>query len=170
MSDATSPPRPLYLVATDDGAVEGYDTVREVGLAKALEDGARVLLYDASSESLLTDPYPVGPWSPEDDAIGPNDALDPQTLEGLGRGYLAEQLLAARERGLQVRAYLAEGTGAKAIVEAVERFSPDLLVLPKSLDDPSLVDKVRSNTLSDLREQVGIPILLVDRDGSTVTV
>ena len=166
-SDATPPAAPpLYLVATDDGGTEDFAAVREAGMAKAQEDGARVLLYDATSESLLTDPYPVGPWSAEDDATSPDSELDPQTLHGLGRGYLADQLEAARARGLDIHAYLAEGTGTKAIVEAVQRFSPDLLVLPSSLSDPSLLDKVRSNTLDELKEQTDVDILLVNADGS----
>lgn len=165
---APEPLPPLYLVVTDDGKDPELTAVREAGLQMAEQDGARVVLYDASSESLLTDPYPVGAWSPEDDATSPSSDLDPETLEGLGRGYLAEQLVEARGRGLDVTAYLAEGMGANAVAEAVERFSPQVLVLPEAASHPSLLDKLRGRSLDRLEDQVDIEVRLIGADGKVV--
>lgn len=156
----------VYLVETDDGSDELITTTREAGLALAEQDGAEVVLYDRSTESYLTDPYPAGPWSDEDDAVSPSTELDRQTLESLGRHYLTEQLDAAEERGLRVRVHLAQGAGAEALAEAIERYGVDLVVLPASVDSPSVVDRVRGSSLSALRKKVDVPIRLVDDSGN----
>lgn len=155
----------LYLVATDDGSDPDYSTTLEAGLRLAKQDGATVLLYDRTSESYLTDPYPVGPWSPEQDAVSEDTELDIETLENLGRHYLVDQMRDGRERGLEMRAHLARGAGAEAFTDAVSRYQPDLLILPASLDDPSLADRVRGNTLKKLQSNVDVKIRLVTPDG-----
>ena len=172
MSDTTSraSTSPLYLVATDDGSTDTHLPVREAGLRAAESDGARVVLFDRTSESTMTDPYPVGAWSPEDDAVSPTSQLDPETLEGLGRTYLADQLREARGRGLEVDAFLGEGTGAQSVQEAVERFQPTLVFLPESMDHQGLVGKLRGDTLEKVEERTDAELRLVDTDGSTRTV
>jgi hypothetical protein len=157
--------RPLYLVATDDGS-EMYAENRRVGLELALKDEARVVLFDRSSESYLVDPYPVGAWSSSADAVSAASQLNAMTLRSLGRAYLAEQLAAAREAGLDASAYLAMGHGAHALAEAVERWSPDLLVLPAAMARPTLLDRLRRNTLDDLRERTHVEVHLVQRPGT----
>jgi nucleotide-binding universal stress UspA family protein len=155
----------LYLVATDDGSDPDYSTTREAGLELAKADGATVLLYDRTSESYLTDPYPIGPWSDEDDAVSEKTELDREMLENLGRHYLVEQVEAAERQGLSVRAHLARGAGVEALVDAVSRYGPDLLVLPASLNEPTLADRVRGNTLDKFRQQVGTKIKVVEPSG-----
>ena len=155
----------LYLVATDDGSDPDYATTREAGLKLAEQDGANVLLYDRTSESYLTDPYPVGPWSDEHDAVSEDTELDRQMLDNLGRHYLIEQIEEAEGRGLSVRAHLARGAGAEALADAVSRYQPDLIVLPDAVDDPSLADRVRGNSLHKFTEEVDVPFCLVNSTG-----
>lgn len=157
--------RPLYLVATDDGSGL-YGENRRAGLELALKDEARVVLYDRSSESYLVDPYPVGAWSSGQDAVSAASKMDPRTLRSLGRTYLADQLVAARGGGLDVIAYLAMGHGAPALAEAVERLHPDLLVLPAAMARPTLVDRLRRNTLDDLRQRTRVEVHLVQPPGA----
>lgn len=156
----------LYLVATDDGSDPDYTTTREVGYRLAEQDGATVLLYDRTSESMLTDPYPVGPWSPEEDAVSEDTELDTEMLDNLGRHYLVDQIAEGQQRGLRVRVHLARGSGVEAFTDAVSRYDPDLLILPASLADASLTDKVRGNTLDKVRKEIGVPIRLVSSDGT----
>lgn len=163
MSEGTSP---LYLIATDNGKDDAYRISREAGLRLAKDDGAAVVLYDRSSESYLTDPYPVGPWSDEDDAVSAESKLEPETLENLGRGYLATQLREAREAGLEAEAYLGQGSGAEALQRAIERYHPSLVVLPDEVDKASLLDRLGDNTLEDFKEKVDAELRLVDRDGN----
>ena len=154
--------RSLYLVATDDGS-EMYAENLRVGLELALKDGARVVLFDRSSESYLVDPYPVGAFSSSDDAVSATTELNAITLRSLGRAHLAEQLVAARDAGLDASAYLAMGHGAQALAEAVERWRPDMLVLPAAMARPTLLDRLRRNTLDDLRERTHVEVHLVQR-------
>lgn len=161
MTGDSADARPLYLVATDDGSPVYVETCR-VGLDLARKADARVVLFDRSSESYLVDPYPVGAWSSPADAVSAASEMDAGTLASLGRDYLADQLAAARSGGLDVRAYLAMGHGAAALVEAVERWRPDLLVLPTTMARPSLLDRLRRNTLDDLRQRVNVQVHLVE--------
>ena len=160
---------PLYLVATDDGSYAAYTTTRRAGLELAKRDGAAVLLYDRASESYLTDPYPVGPWSPEDDAVSEHTELDRQMLENLGRHYLVEQWTEAEEQGLQVRAHLARGAAAEALVDAVSRYQPDLIILPEEVTDASLAERVTGNTLDKFRKSVDVEVRLVNDAGDMRT-
>jgi hypothetical protein len=152
---------PLYLVATDDGS-SALGAVRERGLTLAQRDGARVLLYDRSAESRLTDPYDVGPWGRDRDGVGPGSRLEPDVLEGLGRRYLADQLRLARARGLDAQVFLPRRTGATALAEACTRFGPALVVLPAAMAAPSLVDRISRNTLTDVALPEGIEVVRVD--------
>ena len=157
---------PLYLIATDNGQDDAYQVSRETGLRLAKEHSAAVVLYDRSSESYLTDPYPVGPWSDEDDAVSADSDLDARTLENLGRGYLATQLEQARAAGVDAEAYLGQGSGADALQRAIERYRPDLVILPDEVADASLLDRLGGNTLEDFKKAVDAEIRLVDRDGN----
>ena len=160
---------PLYLVATDDGSDEAYAITRRAGLDLAKQDGATVLLYDRTSESYLTDPYPVGPWSPEDDAVSEDTELDRQMLENLGRHYLVEQWNEAEAQGVQVRAHLARGAAAEALADAVSRYQPDVVILPEEVNDPSLAERVTGNSLEKFRRSVDVEVRLVDHAGQMRT-
>lgn len=155
---------PLYLVPTDDG-VEDFSAVRKAGLELAATDGARVLLYDRSSESYFTDPYTFGPWGNNLDGVAPSDPLEPHTLRSLGRSYLADQLLEVRGRGIEAQAFLAQGHGLTALAAVCQRFHPDLLFLPYEMAHPSLYNRLRGNTLSDLLRLMDLRVRLVDPQG-----
>jgi hypothetical protein len=50
--------------------------------------------------------------------------------------------------------------------DAVQRYEPAVVFLPAHLQDPSLLDRVRGNTLSALRRAIDGPIRLVSPDGT----
>ncbi|MGI8576232.1 MAG: universal stress protein [Egibacteraceae bacterium] len=160
--------QPLYLVATDDGSDNSYAPARAAGVDQAERDGAQVVLYDRTSESSMTDPYPVGPWSDEEDAVSASSRLDAETLDSLGRGYLAEQLREAQQRGIEIEAHLGQGSGVEALQRTVERYQPDLVILPASVRESSLLDKVQHNTWEDFADSIDAEIRLIDKDGQTV--
>ncbi len=163
-------PSSWYLVATDDDSDPAYTAAREAGLDRAASRSAGVILYDRTSESKLTNPYPSGPWSDEDDALSPASELEPETLRDMGRGYLAEQVLEGRRRGVPVRAHLAVDTGATALADAVDRYQPTMIVFPESIsDDGSFLDKVTHRSVSDLLADIGARVVLIDADGNQVT-
>jgi hypothetical protein len=165
----TDNPSAWYLVATDDGNDAAYTAAREAGFALATDAGAGVILYDRTSESKMTNPYPAGPWSDESDALSPEHELEPETLREMGRAYLAEQVEQGRSRGLQVRAHLAVNTGAEALSDAVERYRPATVVFPEKVsNDGGLLDKVRHNTVADLLAGTDAQVVLVDAQGNPV--
>lgn len=165
----TDNPSAWYLVATDDGSDKAYTATREAGFELAAEADAGVILYDRTSESKMTNPYPAGPWSDEHDAVSPESDLGPETLQEMGRGYLADQVVAGRERGLDVRAHLAVNTGAEALSDAVERYRPAAVVFPESAqDDGNVFDKVRHKTVADELAHTDAKVILIDQQGNPV--
>lgn len=156
-----------YLVATDDGSDPVYTTTREAGIDLAAEEGAGVIFYDRSSESKVTNPYPSGPWSDEDDAISPESELEPGVLREMGRGYLADQLEDTRERGIDARAHLAVDTGADALSDAIHRYEPTTIVFPQqATDEGGLLEQVTDGTVADALSETSARVVLIDEDGN----
>lgn len=163
-------PTTWYLVATDDGSDSAYTVTREVGLDLAVKSDAGVILYDRTSESKLTNPYPSGPWSDEGDAVSPDAELEPETLRDMGRAYLAEQVIEARDRGIPTRAHLAVNTGAEALADAVRRYRPTTVVFPQAAtEDASFLDKVAHDTVADLLADASAEVVLINAEGNRVT-
>lgn len=163
-------PDTWYLVATDDGSDATYATVREAGFDLASDAGAGVILYDRTTESKLTNPYPSGPWSDESDALSPGDELDPPVLREMGRGYLADQVEDGRARGIPTRAHLAVDTGAQALSDAIGRYGPAALVFPAAAtDEGGLLERITHGTVADALEETSADVILIDQEGSRVS-
>ena len=154
------------LLATDDGRDPAYGAMREPVLRWAAAQHARVVLYDRSAESYFVDPYPSGPWTADVEG-GPDRRalLDPQQLELLGRHYLAEQVRSARGAGVEAGGWLPSRPGSRGMTEAVEAVGADLVVLPASVSQPSLFDRVRGNTLTGFRDALSVPVTVADQRG-----
>lgn len=163
----TSPPDPgqWYLAATADDDAR-YDATRTAALAAAQRDGTGLVLYDRTTESWLTTPYPRGPWSDDDDAMSAAWRMTPERLDSLGRRYLADQVRAARRAGVAAVAHMADDTGADALLEAIDRYKPSVVFLPSHLSEPSLLDRVRGNTIAALTRDVVATVQIVDLDQS----
>lgn len=157
-------PERWYLAATYEDDPR-YQAVQDAAMAAAKRDGAGLILYDRTTESYLTNPYPSGPWSDEHDALSPGWSLTPAALDAIGRGYLARQLRVAADAGIAATAHLALDTGAKAMREVLARFEPAMVFLPAHLGEPSLFDRVRGNTLAALTSVIDVPVQLVDDHG-----
>lgn len=154
------------LVATDDGRDAAYARMRAPAIRWAADAGARVVLYDRSAESYFVDPYPSGPWTADVES-GPQrrSVLEPRDLELLGRHYLAEQVTEARATGADVAAWLPSTPGPKGMAEAVDACEADTIILPSSIERPSLVDRVSGNTLDRIRKALTVSIAIGDQDG-----
>lgn len=163
-------PDTWYLVATDDGSDARYATVRDAGFDRAADAGAGVILYDRTTESKLTNPYPSGPWSDEGDALSPEDELDPHVLREMGRAYLAEQVEDGRARGVPTRAHLAVDTGAQALSDAISRYRPAAIVFPAAAThEGGLLDRITHGTVADALEDTSADVMLIDEDGTRVS-
>jgi hypothetical protein len=154
------------LLATDDGRDPAYAEMRTSALEWAATEKARVILYDRSAESYFIDPYPSGPWTADvEDGPDRRALLDPRELEMLGRHYLAEQVVTARNAGVDAAAWLPSRPGVRGMADAVSTFGADLVILPASVSKPSLFDRVRGNTLDGFRAALSIPVVVADRNG-----
>ena len=154
------------LLATDDGPTSPYAEMRPAALRWAAERGARVILHDRSAESYFVDPYPSGPWTADVEGSPNRDRLlEPADLEALGRTYLAEQVVAARREGVDAHAWLPSRPGPAGMADAVERFGAELVILPAALERPSLLDRVRGNSLERFRTALAVEVVAASPDG-----
>lgn len=156
----------LVLLTTDDGRDPAYAAMREGALGWARSGEYRVVLYDRSAESYFVDPYPNGAWAADvDDGPTRERLLSARDLEIVGRHYLADQVRQAEAGGLEVSAWLPPTPGTAGMAEAIDRFGVDVVILPASMSAPSLVDRVRGNTLDRFRSALAVDILVGDAGG-----
>jgi hypothetical protein len=154
-----------FLVATDRGDDPASAVTLEMGLQLAREAGARVVLYDRSAESSFVDPFEADAWAsgriPAWDQL-----LSTRQLNLLGYGYLAEQLADAKAMGLDAAAWLPFGAGPAAMGRYQAAWQVTHVVLPCTLENPSVWARLRGHTLADFQAAMpGVEILLVHPDG-----
>jgi hypothetical protein len=157
-------PAAVVLAATDDGLDPTYQATRQAAFAVAARDGARLVLFDRSPELYLIDPYEQG----RGNGRPRSGLLNQRTASRIGRGYLAEQLAEARQLGLDGAAWVARGHGPDALAAACEVLDADQVVLPATLAEPHLIDRVRGHTLAAFRRRVPARIALAAPDGTLV--
>lgn len=148
------------LVATDDVADGPSSGARTGALGVAAAVGADLVLYDRSAESYFVDPYPF-PETAEGD-----HPLEEREVRSLGRAYLADQIREAREAGVQARAWLPRGRGPKGMAEFLARHPAGVVVLPDTIANPSLFDRVRGDVLGRWIDAVRVPVLLASSGGT----
>jgi hypothetical protein len=151
------------LIALTDEKGE-FDHVWRAGMrAAAGSPGARLVAYDGSSASDLTEPV-AAPVSADGVAEEYGSLLSPEDLDKLGRAEVARRVRDARDRGIDAWARLASDHGMGALMDFAESQHADLVLLPKELGDPSVLDRLRGDTLEDAEEAARIPIQIVQRD------
>jgi hypothetical protein len=151
------------IVALVDEAGE-LDHVRRVGEEMAAgTDGARLILYDASSASQFTEPV-AAPVSADGVADEYGSLLSPEDLDKLGRSNLARQVREARTAGIDAWGRLASDHGIEPLMDFARSQSADLVLLPEELGDPSVIDRLRGDTLEDAEEAAHIPFQVVPRE------
>jgi Putative zinc-finger len=156
-------PAAVVVAATDDGLDPAYQATRQAAFAVAAREGARLVLFDRSPELYLVDPYEPA----RGNAHRPRSSLLNQRTAGrLGRSYLVEQLAEAGRLGLDGAAWVARGHGPDALAAACEVLDAERVVLPATLADPPLIDRVRGHTLAAFRRRVPARITLADLDGT----
>ncbi len=151
------------LVATDDGRDATVSVARDAALRWATAHDARVVLYDRAAESYFTDPYPGGTWSADVEGVPtPEQLLGADDLEMLGRRYLADQVADARRSGVDAHGWLPPRPGVRGMAEAIERFDVSVVILPGSMSQPSLINRVRRNTAERFREALDATVIVAD--------
>jgi hypothetical protein len=157
-------PHGVILVETDEADTR-YRRVRLAALRTARAAGARLVLYDRSSASLFTDPYPSGRWTADVDGPRGDRPLRDSELRQLGRSALRDQLAEAAGAGVQAEAWLARGVGASAVADAVVRSGAQLVLRLTDDKRPSLLQRLLGDSLAAACRELPVPVAAVDPDG-----
>jgi hypothetical protein len=128
----------------------------------AREVGARVVLADVSTRSLLTTPYLAGGVAADTEGLSSGEgAVGRAELELLGRHYLVEQLDEAAAVGVEAEVWLATKPGIRSLPLFLERFPDiDVLVGPP-FDRPSIGQWLGGDTINGVRSRAGDRIMVV---------
>jgi hypothetical protein len=154
------------LAVTDD--LGRHPQARALAVASARTSGAKVLLYDLEAASALSSPVP-NEWGGEGAWALYRDPLGIPELERVGRRGLADQLAAAAAEGVEAGAWLPDRRGIKALLDYAVRHRADVVLVPRELVEPTLVDRLLGRSRHDVTEverATSVPVLLVGGDGS----
>ncbi len=152
--------RRVIAVTTLDDSPE-YAVVRSRAAAVAAADGGEVVLFEISAASYLVSPYP------EENRRQWIRTLREPELRRLGRSPVAKQMEAIRAMGAGAQAILPTAHGFRHLAEWAEREEADLILIPVSLVNPGLFERLRGYSLKALLEHTTRPVLVVFSDGST---
>ena len=142
--DAVASARLVVAYVSEDGEL---DHVRDAALEIGRRGGARVILYDRDSASAFSDPMP-NQWASQAEGAQFGDPLSDQELVKLGREPFARKVAAAREAGVDAWGWLASDHGTDALVTYARDHGADLILLPADLEDPSLSERLKGETVS----------------------
>ena len=151
--------RVLAVTSLDDSPE--YAVVRSCAAGLAAADGGEVVLFEITAASFLVSPYP------EENRRQWIRTLGEPELRRLGRSPVAKQMEVIRARGARAQAILPTSHGFRHLAEWAEREDADLILIPVSLVNPGLFERLRGYSLRTLLEHTSRPVLVVYPDGST---
>ena len=151
--------RVMAVTSLDD--TPEYAAVRLCASGLATPSGGEVVLFEISAASYLVSPYP------EENRRQWVRTLGEAELRRLGRSPVARQMEAIRTRGAGALAVLPTAHGFKHLAEWAEREDADMILIPVSLVNPGLFDRLRGYSLKTLLEHTTRPVMVVYPDGST---
>jgi len=145
------------LVPVDDGRrPEVGRSFRRLVQAGVLE-GCDVYLYDLAAASYFIDPYPH---------VEDRRPFDVDYIRNaVRREYLASQMEQVEAAG-PVLAILPLRVGFGEMGRWVRRQEIDLVLLPQEFEEPGLMDRLKRNTVSALREAANVTVLLDGEAGT----
>lgn len=138
--------------------------VRDAAVRTAKTSNARLILYDIDSASPFSKPLPTN-WSAGDGEAEVPSLLTVGDLERAGRHEMASQVQDAIDAGITAFGWLAGDKGGDSLAEYAREHGADLIMLPKELEDPGIIDRLRNVTLDDVEERIDRPIAIVAPDG-----
>lgn len=138
-----------------------YARVRSCAADLVDAASGEVVLFEISAASYLVSPYP------EENRRQWIRTLNETELRRLGRSQVAKQMEAIRAGGASAGAILPTAHGFRHLAEWAEREDADVILIPASLVNPGLFDRLRGYSLKTLMEHTARPVLVVYPDGST---
>jgi hypothetical protein len=153
MTDA----RTIVAVTGED---DRYAPVRTRASAMAAGSPSTVILYDVDAPGLFSSPVPTE-WSGEGEQELTPERMGPEELEAQGRKPLADQVRNLRGVGIDAWAWLPATADAGALADYAERQGADVILVPKDLEEPGLLQKLQGKDASETREETRIPVVAV---------
>ena len=151
--------RVLAVTSLDDSPQ--YAVVRSCAAGLAAADGGEVVLFEITAAPYLVSPYP------EENRRQWVRALGEPDLRRLGWSQMARQMEVIKSRGAGAQTILPTSGGFRHLAEWAEREDADLILIPVSLVNPGLFERLRGYSLRTLLEHTKRPVLVVYPDGST---
>lgn len=131
------------------GEDDRYGVIRSRAAAMAAGGRGTVILYDIDAAGVFASPVPTE-WSGEgeeelldDESV--HERLDADALETAGRGAIAAQVRSLRSMGVDAWGWLPTKRDAADLAEYAERQGASVVLVPKDLEQPSIVDRVLGN-------------------------
>ena len=142
----TSEPQTIVAVTGED---DRYSPIRSRATAMAAGGRGTVILYDVDAAGIFASPVPTE-WSGEGqgellDQEARRDRLDVDALETAGRAAIAEQVRSLRSMGVDAWGWLPTKRDAAELASYAERQGAEVVLVPKDLEQPSVVDRVLGN-------------------------
>ena len=134
--------RAVLAVTADD---DRYATTRQEATHLAVEQGARLILYDWDAATVLGNPLP-SVWSGEGTDEDTPSELDERDLEAAGRAPLIDQLAEARRAGVAVTAWLPAKPGPDAMVRWAREHGVTTIVVPEDLQAAGELERLAAGT------------------------
>lgn len=126
----------------------------------ASANNAELILFELSAASYLASPYP------EEDRSKWIRILNENDLMLFGRSPIAKQLNQIITNGISAGAILPTTHGFRHLAEWAEKEDVDVIIIPFSLVDPGLLERLRGYSLRQLLENTSRQVVVVDEDGS----
>jgi hypothetical protein len=145
------------MIITDDNQNNQVGSMRENAADFAVKNNAYLMLYDISAASYLVNPYPSTEAEKEWTKV-----LYTQDLGIMGRQYLVDQLSYLSKKDLCAGAILATEHGFRPLANWAEKEAADVIMIPQSMVNPGLIDRIKGYTLKKLIESTTIPIIVYE--------
>jgi PAS domain-containing protein len=123
-------------------------------------NAAELILFELSAASYLASPYP------EEDRSKWIRILNERDLMLFGRSLIAKQLNQLENSGITAGAILPTTHGFRHLAEWAEKENIDVIIIPFSLVDPGLLERLRGYSLRQLLENTSRQVVVVDEDGT----
>jgi hypothetical protein len=143
-------------------AMRRDDSERAIRIAAALahREQRRLVIVDRSAESFFGTPY-TDLRGDDDFRPRPDELFGARTAIREGRARTARAITAAKALGVDAGGWFPTRSGSDGVAEAVRRFGGSVVVLPDTVRQPSVAERIRGMTLDSL-EKIGVLIVIAD--------
>lgn len=136
------------------------DRVILAAAAIARQEQRRLVIVDRSAESIFGMPY-ADLRGDDDFRPRPDELFGAGTAIREGRARTARAITAAKALGLDAGGWFPTRSGSDGVAAAVKRFEGSVVVVPGTVRQPSVAERIRGMSLGSL-EKIGVPIVVAE--------